>query len=73
VSASMVSRQLNVLLRLIELAPDPRREAVPEEIEERLRWVRHPAAGRYWDLAAASPKTTRTTREILEEQYERTP
>ena len=72
-SASTVITQLNVLLRLVELAPDPRHEAVSEEIEERLRWLRHPGAERYWRLAAASPKTTRTTREILEEQYERTP
>jgi hypothetical protein len=64
-------RHLNVLLTLVELAPDPRSEPLSEALLERLRWARGAGAPAFWRLTREIPPTARSTRELIEEQYGR--
>lgn len=64
-------RHLNVLLRLVELAPDPRTEPLSEALLERLRWARGAGAPAFWRLVREIPPVTQSTRELIEEQYQR--
>jgi hypothetical protein len=64
-------RHLNILLKLVELAPDPRSEPLSEALVERLRWAKGAGAPAYWRLVRQTPGTSRSTRELIEEQYDR--
>jgi len=64
-------RHLNVLLTLVDLAPDPRLEPLSDGLLERLRWAKGVGASSFWRLARETPSSQRSTRELIEEQYDR--
>jgi hypothetical protein len=63
------SYELSLLLELVAQAPDPRHEALLEEVERRLLGLKGSGWKRFRQLAAAVPATDRSLRELLDAQY----